>query len=442
MFLYRRISKRKQMSAKYTVRTTVFASGERFPLLVDRISGLPLFEPAIFCLTAVRAANRAAATIDQVARAISVLYLFVDAHDIDLRERMRTGRVLDLGEVEALARYCRLPLEMINGWRDQSTIETGKTTPAKVVSLEKVRLLPKAPLREVDPQSAGIRMRYIRDYLAWLTCGQLMKLQQNDLCKKLKVNADAVTASLNARLPSGGGRSSVGQREGMTPEAFERLLEVIDPAFPDNPWTSMHARERNALAVLWLLSIGLRRGELLGIRISDIDFRENQVLIARRADNIDDPRPKQPLVKTRDRIVPLEPALMQRTHRYITGTRRTFPGARKHDFLFVANGTGAPMSLDALNKAFATLREKCPELPDNLTPHVLRHTWNDRFSEHMDTARVSEEKESKMRSYLMGWSETSGTAATYTRRHVREKAKKVSLDMQNSLMKGRKKHGK
>jgi hypothetical protein len=34
----------------------------------------------------------------------------------------------------------------------------------------------------------------------------------------------------------------------------------------------------------------------------------------------------------------------------------------------------------------------------------------------------------------MGWSETSGTAATYTRRHIRKKAQKVSLAMQKSMM--------
>jgi hypothetical protein len=55
----------------------------------------------------------------------------------------------------------------------------------------------------------------------------------------------------------------------------------------------------------------------------------------------------------------------------------------------------------------------------------------------MDISRVSEEQEKKMRSYLMGWSELSGTAATYTRRHVREKAKKVSLELQTNLLKGR-----
>tara|TARA_R110000851_G_scaffold65260_1_gene148256 strand:- start:459 stop:632 length:174 start_codon:yes stop_codon:yes gene_type:complete len=52
----------------------------------------------------------------------------------------------------------------------------------------------------------------------------------------------------------------------------------------------------------------------------------------------------------------------------------------------------------------------------------------------MDQNKVPEETERKARSYLMGWSETSGTAAVYTRRHVREKAKRVSLDLQERVL--------
>jgi hypothetical protein len=33
----------------------------------------------------------------------------------------------------------------------------------------------------------------------------------------------------------------------------------------------------------------------------------------------------------------------------------------------------------------------------------------------------------------MGWSETSGTAATYTRRHTEKKAKEASLSLQSKL---------
>jgi integrase len=114
-------------------------------------------------------------------------------------------------------------------------------------------------------------------------------------------------------------------------------------------------------------------------------------------------------------------------------------GAKKHPFLFVASRTGNPMSLAAVAKLFNELREKAPSLPESLSAHVLRHTWNDAFSAKMDSAGVTPESERQARSYLMGWSPTSDTAAAYTRRHVRNKAKEVSLALQHQLIEKEKK---
>lgn len=121
--------------------------------------------------------------------------------------------------------------------------------------------------------------------------------------------------------------------------------------------------------------------------------------MVRRADDPEDPRKDQPLVKTRDRKIPLSPGLCKLTHEYITNTRRATEGARRHPFLFIAMGTGAPLSLSAVNAIFAELRNAFNGEFDAITPHVLRHTWNDRFSDMMDTLKVSEAEEERMRSW-------------------------------------------
>ena len=92
------------------------------------------------------------------------------------------------------------------------------------------------------------------------------------------------------------------------------------------------------------------------------------------------------------------------------------------------------MTLAAVGKLFKELRERCPSLPAGLSGHALRHTWNDAFSKKMDEAGVTPENERQARSYLMGWSPTSDTAAVYTRRYVRNKAKEVSLGLQEQLV--------
>jgi integrase len=418
---------RKQINP-YLVRLVVLTSGERLPLLCRRLTGLPLFEATVYAITELRAQNRASSTIQQALRAVMVLCLVLDRLEIDLNHRLSEGRLLELGDIEELVRWCRLPLEAF-------TEEAERPKPAsRVVSLEKARM--KGPMQgpvEIDPNTVAIRIHYIRNYLKWLADGHMLKLGRNRAdpsLSNLKINSEIVLRSLDERIPPALGRNEVEQRQGMSESELAKLIDVIQPDSPENPWKGDHAKERNALIVRWLLTLGIRRGELLGVRVSDLNFQANEVLIARRADDPEDPRANEPNTKTRDRLLSLEEDLAVLTRRYVTGARRRIEGARRHDYLFVANGTGAPLSLSGLNKIFVVLRTKCPSLPDELSPHVFRHTWNDEFSAVMDKRQVSEETEKKMRARLMGWSETSGTAAAYTRRHTDRKAKEASLALQ------------
>ncbi|WP_258001199.1 tyrosine-type recombinase/integrase [Janthinobacterium sp. ROICE36] len=243
-----------------------------------------------------------------------------------------------------------------------------------------------------------------------------------------------VLDAILARVPGGKGRNGLGKRTSLTQEAQERVWQVIGPESPENPWKGAHARARNELIVRWLLGLGVRRGELLGVDIRLINFRSNEVVVVRRADDKHDPRGIQPNAKTLDRVLPFNGDLAKRTQDYIINFRRKFPLAKKHPFLFVANG-GRPLGIRALNKIFEALRERCPDLPDDVMPHVLRHTWNDNFSIAMDDSGTAPENEQKMRSRLMGWKPTSKTAETYNRRATERRARKASLEMQEKMVK-------
>jgi integrase len=93
------------------------------------------------------------------------------------------------------------------------------------------------------------------------------------------------------------------------------------------------------------------------------------------------------------------------------------------------------MSIPALNKVFSELRKSSQNLPKNFSPHIMRHSWNDNFSKIMDAKNIPEEREKQIRSYLMGWSPTSDSASTYTKRHVEKKANEVLLEMSNYSVK-------
>ncbi len=418
--------------AGYRVRVAVFVGGERFPLLLGP-QGVPLFEPTLFVVTELRMKNLAANTIANALRALQLFVAFLESEGIDLRKRFSEGSVLKRQEVEVLVRACRRPLEIFSAPIGD---EGGPTaTSPRRARLERLRSrLPIVAEEAVNPAVTATRLQCIRDYVGWLA--EIHLAQQAGTLQHradLRAAVDAFRQALDARMPSGGASQ---EREGVPPEVRSRLHEVTRPDAPNNPWVDVFARRRNALIVDWLYHLGLRRGELLSIRVSDIDFRRGVVRVSRRPDAADEPRRNQPVVKTRAREVPLSPVLLDATRSYILELRAVRPQARKHEFLFVAE-SGAPLSIPALAKVFAVLRAKIPDLPADLTPHVLRHTWNDRFSEEMDHNKVPEDTERKARSYLMGWSETSGTAAAYTRRHVREKAKRVSLDLQARMHRGK-----
>jgi len=363
-----------------------------------------------------------------------LLQLFLDSNNIDIEARLKRGVVLSLNEIDELVRQCRRPVAA----QLKANSASHSRRPIRAATAEVIRLVQRQIVSvEVAGHTAANRVRVIRDYLDWLVryrlpCYQTDAVGGTWLWDEWKRCRDA----LDARVPRHKGRNAIGQREGLPTEVTAHLLNVMAPDSPQNPWRSEATRIRNYLLVRWLHDLGLRRGEVLNVKISDINFQSEEVTVARRPDDPADPRRGQPKVKTRDRILPISSNLCGLTHDYVMTIRRSIEGARRHPFLFVAGGTGAPLSLSSLNDVFAELRRAFPGEFDRLTPHVLRHTWNDRFSETMDNAKVSESDEERMRSFLMGWSPTSITAARYTRRHVRLKAERVSLAMQASQAEG------
>lgn len=405
------------MQASYSVRLLKLSSGERFPVLLDLESGLPDFSVTSFSLIHLRGRNLAVNTIRNSVYHLKVFLTFLISRKIDLRQRMVKSDLLFDFEIQDLVDFCKLNLGVLNKRQALSNVKF-PYVPDSVISA-----------------SAANRIRLIAEYLNFLVVTELVKLDSSsqkfrklDAVKKLCID------SLLARAPDGGNRNFINQRQGLDELVAKKLLEVTSRSSSENPWKGTFVRVRNELIIRWLYALGLRRAELLNVKVSDIDFRQEKVTVFRRPDELSDPRINAPNVKTAGRIIPLSSDLCRMTYEYVLNVRRLLPLASKHEYLIVADKTGAPLSIDALNKLFMQLRRFNSFFPSDLTCHVLRHTWNDNFSVSMDASGVSEADERKMRSYLMGWSEFSGTAAQYTRRHVRKKANQVSLAMQNKIL--------
>lgn len=140
---------------------------------------------------------------------------------------------------------------------------------------------------------------------------------------------------------------------------------------------------RDRLIVLLMARAGLRRGEVLGLRRSDVHLLVDSrplgcavarahVHVVRRDNNVNGAVAKS----RRPRAVPLDFLTVQAFDTY-EFERCRVPGAAASDFVFVnlfREPVGAPMRLDAVNDLIAAAARRAG-LADSVSPHQLRHAF-------------------------------------------------------------------
>lgn len=401
-------------------KTFVMESGERYCVLVDD-SGLPLYYPNLYVATQVRNKSLSFSAMESTLSGISVLLRFLDERSENIEQRFREGKYFEESDLDAIRDYCQIK------FRSRTT----QADPNGLFALDELQWSDE----KVSAQTEYVRLTIIAKYLKWLA--ELFVGGARD--KSLVLQIGKMEKALKSRRPVKKSRNIEGEVKGLSKDQLDLLFELFRPESQLNPFKDISVRVRNRLIFLMLYHLGLRGGELLNIRIRDIDFGSNQLIVARRADEKDDPRKEQPLVKTLDRRLPVKDTLVQEIHKYIVDDRRVIANSSKNDFLFITHKSGPtqgqPLSKSAYKKIIGVVRGVSPSL-FNLTGHQLRHAWNEAFSEQMDLMDeppVSEQQE-KIRSYLMGWREGSGTAAIYNKRFIKRKANEAAMDLQEGMI--------
>ena len=388
------------MEATYRIVDCRWQSGERYPMLVNADTGLPPWEPMLFVTTQLRNTNKSFATMEAALGAIQVLLAFAEAQRIDLEQRILSQQYLTVSELDALC-----------DWAGRShRRDANRCKPHRAETICKAHRYN--------------RLTWIASYLAWYRDAVAVAAHAPGADEPIQ----KLVRAIRARRPRWGREGPIRDRA-LTSEQWDRLIELVEPSHPDNPFRDPRAAERNALLVLMLAYVGLRRGELLGLQVPDIDWQQQTLTIHRRPDNPQDPRTRQPRTKTLARTVPVPRHLIEQIDRYVRETRRSTKGANTHSYLLVVHRKGPqegePLSESGLTKVFAILRRSDPLLAP-LHPHTLRHTWNWKFSQGIDQSpkesRPSQAEEDRARSHLMGWREGSGSAARYNRRHIEKQA--------------------
>lgn len=407
----------------YAVKIILLNGTERFPLLIDRRSQLPDSWAARYAVTDLRPKRLSVNTIRRSMAGIGLAYdwLYTRANPIDLNARIDSVALLSQLECFSLVAWLR------RNWKPSKAqkLKKGITTQSYV-----------------DPNTHYERVVSVIAYVRWRAEGVISRMGNRDPAKPI---AQAQLEMFDKNMRAGIRSAPRGHRKALPEHLHKVFLNAIDPGSAENPFAPAN-RYRNYVILLLYWELGIRRGEALNLKTSDLLLTGNepQLTIVRRADDPADTRVDQPLVKTLERTLLLGPRLCLALRTWISSHRNDsdrYPGAKRSPYLFVSE-TGKPLALRSVNDIFKSLRDAIPELPPNLCTHVIRHTWNYRFSEAHRAARnrigndpnhpsyVSEAKETLQRNYVMGWKKNSKSGDDYTILETQQESAKHMLEMQ------------
>jgi integrase len=120
--------------------------------------------------------------------------------------------------------------------------------------------------------------------------------------------------------------------------------------------------ERDKLLVRVLADCGLRLGELLGMRAQDLQDPHGKLML------------KVTGKGARDRLVPIQPALYRRLHRYLAGREAEGRGLVWVALRKGSGGTYAPLTKSGAEQAIRNLGSEA-RIGKRVYPHVLRHSY-------------------------------------------------------------------
>lgn len=231
--------------------------------------------------------------------------------------------------------------------------------------------------------------------------------------------ADAVTDGLVRTNPAA--LTKVPKYEPRMPrslslEEAQRLLGVLDG-------------ERFGIAVKLGLLLGLRRGEISGLRWSDIDWAAQTITIQRTAKRRGKTRiTKSPKTKASARVLPLVAGLDDdlRTHQAAQAEEFALKNLDNKDDLIVASQAATQYDTANYLKAFRALLTKANLPAKDIRPHDLRHSTA--------ILLISNGVDPRTAAQILGHTNAQITLNIYTRSQQGDKATAIE-DLGNRLRK-------
>lgn len=402
--------------------------------------GMPLFYPTLFATSQLRNAGAAVNTIRNKLADLVVLMRWEQTHERELTAEFRSGRFLTVADVDSLRDFAKLDM------RDWQPDGVTTSPPCDgVIDFIEAKVASKKPQSTIGGQQHFNRLSTFADYLEFTAS----VITQHQNSPSVAQEITRMVKTIRKHRPKGLAKQFNEGRELRSPptDLVDRFMEIGAEGDPRNPFRDPGVQLRNAVIFGVARLTGMRRGEVLSLRIDQFDLgHEPHVWVRRNQDDAHDSRRYQPVSKTKERPLPLPESLANQIDRYIFQVRAKIGPARKHPYLFVSHhkssGWGKPLSISALNQMFERMRKVDPAFAAIHT-HAFRHHFNYELSVSIDEnnakaranetgselSPISEARELDVRAFLNGH-RSKASGARYNRRHIREASDKAARMLQ------------
>jgi len=300
----------------YVVLNVVLESVERLPCLVNRPTWIPV-RVGTRWTARYRRYRVQSSTLENNLRVLGRIYDWArNIGRFDLDDYLTSGQSLNARQMESLALYFR-------------TRGEGAET---VVG--------------ADPSALDHHLSVAENFLKWAldsdNRGGARTLTLEELSAQ-RTHSEDVFRSLRT------GTRPCQRIRPLSEQEVASLRRVLTPkaesggdwVFPKGVFYR-HAQLRNWLMVEIALELGLRRGELLKLRLDSLPRGSDDGLrVLRRPDDPHDSRQREPAVKTAERVVPVSRSLLSLFRAYLISAPPLGGVTGKTPYLFVTGG-GAP----------------------------------------------------------------------------------------------------
>lgn len=373
------------------VELVTHESGEQMPILLDA-AGMPVVLPNEFILSK---RNLSANTLVRNLRELLVFYRWLDKSHIDLPAKL-------------VSQYSFSEAELKGGL-------------VEALRIDQVD----GPVGAVSPNTFNQRLTTVRQFFGW--CMDMFSSQlpmSSPDYERLRDRKSFILKTLDGCF-----MSAVPQRtrlrKGLSQAEVDFLLGVIQPDSPHAFGRNVAVKFRNYVSVGLMLFCGLRPGELLSLRVNDIQIGAiSSVKVERRPPDKLDLRRPRPQIKRNGRIISIENRQFSSAlNAYIVSWRDILEVANEieSDYLILSD-EGVPLSQSSITQFFQILRQRYSDkLPDNFSAKSLRHTFSSLIEKTLRESGMEEQRRREALAMLRGDTSLRSQDA-YIRQEVEEQA--------------------